>query len=258
MGIFLTIIERRIIMPKVFLSPSTQEWNNYATEGNEELYMNLLADRMEPYMRASGIQYDRNDPTRNVAGAISDSNSEYYDVHLALHTNAAPEHLAGKLRGIDIYFSPYSQSSEQLANIIANNLKSIYPLPEKSRALPTTSLGEVTQTRATAVLCELGYHDNYADEAWLKNNLNEIAKNLVQSLCDYFGIPFIYPTAIRWGTVTTDGSGLNVRDYPSTSGNIIGSIPNGSVVAVNGEVNGWYVVNYNGLVGYSWSEFIVV
>ena len=33
-------------MPKVFLSPSTQEWNPYAgsENGNEELYMNLIAD----------------------------------------------------------------------------------------------------------------------------------------------------------------------------------------------------------------------
>ncbi|MDD6279038.1 MAG: SH3 domain-containing protein [Ruminococcus sp.] len=245
-------------MPKVFLSPSTQEWNPYATEGNEELYMNRLADRMEPYLRSSGITYVRNDPDRNAAGAIKDSNSAYYDVHLALHTNAAPEYLAGKLRGIDIYFSPDSESGERLATIIANNLKSIYPLPDKSRALPTTTLGEVTQTRATAVLCELGYHDNYADEAWLKNNLNEIAQNLVQSLCDYFGIPFVEPTAVRWGTVVTDGSGLNVRSYPSMSGEIIGSVPNGAVVIVNGEVNGWYVISYNGLTGYSSSQFIVV
>ena len=174
------------------------------------------------------------------------------------HSNAAPEYLAGKLRGIDIYFSPKSEDSERLATIIANNLKSIYPLPEKSNAVPTSSLGEVLQTKAVAVLCELGYHDNYADEAWLKNNLNEIAKNLVQSLCDYFGIPFVYPTAIKWGTVTTDGSNLNIRNYPSLSGSIIGSIPNGAAVMISGETNGWYVVNYNGITGYSDSRFITI
>ena len=95
-------------MPKVFLSPSTQEWNKYATEGNEELYMNLLADRMEPYLRSSGIAFVRNDPDKNVQGAIKDSNAGDYDVHLALHTNAGPEQFAGKLRGIDIYFAPNS------------------------------------------------------------------------------------------------------------------------------------------------------
>ena len=245
-------------MPKVFLSPSTQEWNAYATDGNEELYMNLLADRIEPYLRSSGIVFVRNDPERNVQGAIQDSNAGNYDVHLALHSNAAPESLAGKLRGIDIYFAPNSSQSEKLANIIANNLKSIYPLPDKVRAVPTYSLGEVLKTKAVAVLCEIGYHDNYADEAWLKNNLELIAANIVRSLCDYFGIPFIQPTAVRWGTVVTDGSGLNIRAYPSLSGRVITSVPNGETVMINGQTNGWYVVGYNQIVGYASSEFIII
>lgn len=245
-------------MPKVFLSPSTQEWNSYATEGNEELYMNLLADRIEPYLRSCGIQYMRNDPARNVGGAIEDSNADYYDVHLALHSNAAPESLAGRLRGVDIYFAPRSADSEKLANIIANNMKRIYPLPDKVRALPTDSLGEVLRTKAVAVLCELGYHDNYADEAWLKNNLDIIAQNIVRSLCDYFGIPFVMAGAVRWGTVATDGSNLNIRAYPSLEGRVIGSMPNGAAVMISGQTGDWYVIGYNGIVGYSSTEFIVI
>ena len=244
-------------MPKVFLSPSTQEWNQYATSGNEEMYMNILADRIEPYLRSSGIQFVRNDPDRNVSGAIQDSNSGNYDVHLALHSNAAPENLAGRLRGIDIYFAQKSSLSEKLANIIANNLKMVYPLPDKVRALPTEVLGEVLRTRAVAVLCELGYHDNYADEAWLKNNLDSIAQNLVRSLCDYFGIPFIPAGPVRWGTVATDGTGLNIRSYPSLSGTILGSMPNGAQVTINGETDGWFVVAYNGITGYASSKFII-
>lgn len=245
-------------MPKVFLSPSTQEWNQYATDGNEELYMNLLADRLEPYLRSCGIRFVRNDPERNVQGAIADSNAGTYDVHLALHSNAAPESLAGKLRGIDIYFAPSSQSSERLANIIANNLKSIYPLPDKVRAVPTYTLGEVLRTKAVAVLCEIGYHDNFADEAWLKSNLENIARNIARSLCDYFGIPFVQPSAVRWGTVETDGSGLNIRSYPSLSGKIIGSMPDGASVMISGETGNWYVVSFDQITGYSSKDYIVI
>lgn len=244
-------------MPKVFLSPSTQEWNSYVTHGNEELYMNLIADRMEPYLRSSGIQYVRNNPDRNVSGAISDSNAAYYDVHLSLHSNAAPERLAGRLRGVDIYFSPYSKASEDLATIISNNIKSIYPLPDKSRALPTTSLGEVTQTKAVSALCELGYHDNIEDERWIRENINSIAKNLVRSLCDYFGIPFIEAGAVTKGTVITGGSNLNLRNYPAVSGKIIGSIPNGSVVTIYGQTGNWYVISFNGKIGYASADYII-
>lgn len=245
-------------MPSVFLSPSTQEWNPYINGGNEQLQMNLIADAMEPYLRSSGITYSRNDPDRDVRGAIADSNSNYYDVHLALHSNAGGGEFAGKLSGIDIYYSPYSSQSEKLATVISNNLKNIYPNPSKVNILPTTSLGEVTQTRAVAVLAELGYHDNINDAEWIKANTQSIARNLVESLCDYFGIPFVEATPARSGVVTTDGSNLNIRSYPSVNSQIIGSIPNRADVSVLGQTGNWYVVNYNGVTGYAAADFITV
>lgn len=253
-----TAIMRRNTMPRIFLSPSTQEWNTYVNGGNEEQYMNLLADALEPYLLASGISFVRNDPDRNVLGAIRDSNAGYYDVHLALHTNAAPESLAGQLRGIDVYYSPVSYNSERLATIMANNFKSIYPLPQRSNALATTSLGEVTQTRAVAVLAEIGYHDNPEDVAWIKGNLQPIAANIAQSLADYFGIPFNKPSGIRTGIVTADGSALNLRGYPSMEGSILGSIPDGSAVQIYGAVENWYVVSYDGQLGYANGDFITL
>lgn len=245
-------------MPRVFLSPSTQEWNKYVTGGTEEQYMNMLADLMEPYMLSSGISFTRNDPARNVNGAIQDSNNGWYDVHLALHTNAGGGQYAGVTRGIEIYYSPYSDYSRRLATIIANNMETIYPIPSKVSTIPTTSLAEVTRTRAVAVLAELGYHDNYEDEAWIKNNLETIARTMVQSLCDYFGIPFVEPSAVRTGTVRTDGSNLNIRRYPSADSTIIGKIPNGAQVNIYGETDNWYVVKYNETTGYSAMDFITV
>lgn len=243
-------------MPRVFLSPSTQEFNPYATSGNEEYYMNLLADRLEPYLTASGISFTRNDPSRGAAGAIYDSNSGYYDVHLALHSNASPPNLAGQLRGIDIYYAPSSYESERLATIMANNFKEIYPLPDRSNALPTTTLGEVTRTRAVAVLAELGYHDNLEDESWLTSNLDRIAENIAISLTDYFGIPFVSPTAARQGIVQTDGSGLNFRGYPSLYGTVIGSIPDRTALTIFGQTGDWYVTEYNGQRGYVNAAFV--
>lgn len=245
-------------MPKIFLSPSTQEWNAYATEGNEELFMNRLADRMEPYLRASGITYVRNRPERNVTGAISDSNLSYYDVHLALHSNAAPESLSGKLRGIDIYYAPGSRESERLATIIANNFKTIYPIPDKCTAKPTTTLGEVLQTKAVAVLCEIGYHDNIEDERWLTRNLTPIAENITGSLCDYFGIPLVMPESVINGTVSANGSSLRLRSFPSVSSAVLASIPDGSRITILGTAGDWYVVSWDGYTGYAFSEFIIV
>lgn len=244
-------------MPIVFLSPSTQEWNPYADgTGNEEMVMNLLATEMEPYLRASGISYIRNDPERNVAGAIADSNAGKFDVHLALHSNAAPDQFAGMLRGIDVYYAPSSRDSELLATIIANNLQRIYPLENQVTARPTNRLGEVLRTKAVAVLAEIGYHDNLEDVEWIQKNLKQIAMTLVLSLTDYFGIPFINETEPFYGTVETNGSRLNLRDYPALSGSILTQIPDDTQLILYGETDGWFVTTYNGKTGYVSGEFL--
>lgn len=244
-------------MPIIYLSPSLQPYNEYVGGGNEQQYMNLLADQMVPYLRTNGIQFTRNRPGMTLAQAIRESNSGYYDLHLALHSNAAPPELSGKLRGADAYYYQYSTRGKRAADIIVRNYKEIYPDPSKVRALATTKLAEVTKTNAPAVLLETAYHDNVQDVEWLKSNLSVIAANLVKSLTEYFGIPFITPPQPeRAGTVSTAGGNLNLRSLPSLDGPIIAQIPNGSPVTIYGEWDGWYVTGYNGSVGYASARYI--
>ena len=40
-------------MPIIYLSPSLQPFNKYTGGGDEQYYMNLVADAMEPYLRAN-------------------------------------------------------------------------------------------------------------------------------------------------------------------------------------------------------------
>ncbi len=179
-------------MPRIYLSPSTQEFNPYVIGGNEEYYMNLIADAMEPYLYASGISFKRNTPSMTAASSIADSNSGYYDLHLALHSNATASG-NGTARGSEVYYYPTSVNGKRAAEIFANNLKMIYPLPDKVKTVPTTALGEVRRTRAPAVLIEFAYHDNPEDARFIAENIDKIARNVVLSLTDYFGIPFVYP-----------------------------------------------------------------
>ena len=243
-------------MPKIYLSPSTQEGNMYVIGGSEEYYMNLIADAMIPYLQSGGIQYTRNSPGMTASGAIAESNRGNYDLHLALHSNAAPEGQYGQYRGVDVYYSPVSTRGRRAAQIFVRNLQSIYPVPGDVRAVTTTAIGEVTRTRAPAVFLELGYHDNEQDALWVKNNIQRIAANLVLSLTEYFGIPFIEPMAPRRGVVNLTSGTLNLRSRPSRTAPVIASIPNGALLTVTGQWQGWYVVNYNGLVGYVAAQYV--
>ena len=169
-------------MANVFLSPSTQDFNPVVIGGNEEQYANEITDLLEPQLRNLGINFSRNDRTKTVGQSIRDSNAGFYNLHLAIHSNAAPPNLSGQLRGIDVYYNQNSPIGKQVAELFANNLKNIYPDPERVRAVPTTTLVELNRTKAPAILLELGYHDNVEDATWLVNNTQRIADNLADSL----------------------------------------------------------------------------
>ena len=180
-------------MASVFLSPSTQHYNLYVTGNSEEYYTNLITDAMIPYLEASGIYYGRNDPDGTVSTSIAMSNAGSYDLHLAIHSNAAPEHLSGMLRGSDVYYYRDSSRGRRAAEIFANNLKLVYPYPDQVTLVPNTTLAELKRTKAPAVLLELAYHDNYDDAQWIINNIEAIGANLALSVADYLGVVFVAP-----------------------------------------------------------------
>ncbi len=173
-------------MANIYLSPSTQEFNKYVNGGDEEQYMNLVADDMQPYLEQSGITYTRNTPQMTAASSIQASNSDNYDLHVSLHSNASPADIAGSRSGAEVYYYPGSTRGKKAADIMVERLKTVYPDPSKVRAIPTTTIGEVGKTRAPAILIEYAYHDNESDATWIKNNIQKIAKATVQGIDDYF------------------------------------------------------------------------
>ena len=245
-------------MPYLFLSPSTQEFNPYVTTQNEEYWMNLLADRMEPYLLASGIGFTRNDPDQNAAAAIRQSNAGTYDFHLALHSNAAPPEKSGQIRGVDFYYYPTSADGLRMAEILTEEIRKIYPLPELVQPRPTTLIGEVRRTRAPSVLAELGYHDNPEDAQWIEDNLDRIAQALVRGVCEYFGVPFIEPSPVQKGIVTVSWGSLNIRDLPDLNAAVLASAPGGAELTVYGVSGNWYSVSYRSIVGYASTAFVVL
>ena len=243
-------------MPIIYLSPSTQENNQFVTGGTEEQYMNLLADKLVPYLDASGIRYVRNTPEMTAASSIAASNAGRYDLHLALHSNAAPPGRYGSARGSLVFYYPGSAQGQRAAELIADGLKAIYPLPNLVRAQPTTAIGEVRRVRAPSVFLELAFHDNTSDAVWIQNNLDAVARNLALSLTEYFGFPFCSSLQDRPAVVDVSWGVLNIR--PDTDGTILAQAPDGARLTVFNQFDGWYLVEYDGVTGYASGDFVTL
>lgn len=245
-------------MPILYLSPSTQEENLYVNGGTEEQWMNRLADAMEPYLSAAGIRVVRNTPDMSAVSSIRASNAGNYDLHLALHSNAAPEGSYGQVRGVLVFYYPGSVKGREAAQIIADNLKTVYPLPDKVRTESTTSIGEVRRVRAPAVFLELGYHDNPDDASWVKQNLDAIARSIVLALTEYFGLPFLEPMRPKQAVVDVSWGALNIRDRPDLSAPVIARAYDGARLTVLGQWQGWYSVRFGDVLGWASSDFITL
>ncbi len=245
-------------MPILYLSPSTQEENLYVNGGTEAQWMNRLADAMEPYLSAAGIRVVRNTPDMSAVSSIRASNAGNYDLHLALHSNAAPEGSYGQVRGVLVFYYPGSVKGREAAQLIADNLKTVYPLPDKVRTESTTSIGEVRRVRAPAVFLELGYHDNPDDASWVKQNLDAIARSIVLALTEYFGLPFLEPMRPKQAVVDVSWGALNIRDRPDLSAPVIARAYDGARLTVLGQWQGWYSVRFGDVLGWASSDFITL
>ena len=245
-------------MPVIFLSPSTQDWNMYVTgSGSEEFNMNRLADALVPYLNANAIAYRRNRPDMTAASSIREANQGQYDLYLALHSNGAPEGRYGEERGIIAFYYPGSADGQRAAELMAQALREIYPLPDQVTVQGTTTLGEVRQPRFPSVLLEIGYHDNYADATWVVGHLDDIARQIARALTEYFGLPFFEPEdEPEEGTVDVRRGTLNLRSDPSADGQVIANMPDGAAVTVYGEWRGWYAVRYGDYLGYAAEAYI--
>lgn len=58
--------------------------------------------------------------------------------------------------------------------------------------------------------------------------------------------------------VTTESSNLNIRNSPSTGGDVIGKAPKSAELTVYSIDGGWAYVNYNGIVGYCSANYLTI
>ncbi len=184
-------------MPKIYLSPAYHKWNPCAIPGcDETTHNNLYLDELEPFLKASGIEYKRGprrvpksneDGTALMNNAIKESNAYRPDIHYVSHTNAAN----GTVRGYRPMIYPGSTAARRLAGSIIKFRTEIYNQPINLKE--TAEWAELRETVAVAYYEEHVFHDNANDAKWFHDNLRSIARQTCKGFCEYLGIRFVEP-----------------------------------------------------------------
>ena len=173
---------------KIYLSPSNQDSNTYATGNtNEMVQCNRIAVSAEYHLKRHGFEVKKASEGQNMWTSINESNSWGANLHVPIHTNA----FNGSLTGGTLIMI-YSTSGENLkaGHAIFNRLAPITPGSDYSiRA--NTGLAELNSTKAIAVYVECEFHDTADGANFIINNTDKIGEAIAHGICDYFGTNWV-------------------------------------------------------------------
>lgn len=209
---------------------------------NYEYYIKLIISQIKECINLSGISYSENPNLSNVplqtAQIIFDSNNEL---------NSIPADNGG----VYIFFIAGNPESKRLATIISKNLGNIY---YDSKNVKIISQNEINSDFPTVTI-GLGFENNLKDIEWVRENTEEIAKNIVMSLSEYFGLPFVACQKSNIGVTTAD---VTLYGRPSEMSEIIRSIPANTKVKIVSQWENWYLIGENQHLGYVQNRYVTL
>lgn len=172
----------------VYISPSAQPWNPAADGvGNEEMYMRQIAVAMVPYLQAYGLHYivaaPQDGPSSQqgdfLRQRIREAEARGCDLYIALHSNASN----GSARGAQFYLYGQDQGGNTFTQMLTRNYS--YPDPSNIRRFNNSSFLELNTPTMPRALIETAFHDNPQVLAWIKSNIDAIAKDLADTVYQY-------------------------------------------------------------------------
>ena len=169
-------------MPRVYISPSSQEHNDGLSPfSTEETEMNEIVDLLVPLLIKDGrFTVKRNSPDMDVYRMAADSNNFGADIHIPIHSNA------GGGVGTEVYAYGPGTNSERLAKALYNQIAPLSPGADRGVKYNKKLYEVGDRVNATSALIELGFHDNKADATWIAYNHEMIADRLYRGICNYY------------------------------------------------------------------------
>lgn len=223
-------------MANVYFKIMTEDGFLLPGGSTAEYYLNLISDETAACLNANGISFSNQEDAPENSAEIGLKTEN-------LKSTQTP--------GMKISFPSGDPDSSRLANIIFENMKKIYFNPSNMKIISTnTARGKGPS--ATIVFENLQSEENLA---WLRQNTEEISAQLIMSLTEFFGLPYVACQEAQTGMAKEDES---IRSRPSLISPVTGSTNKGSKVNVLGQWEDWYVIGENGNIGYIQTKFIEI
>lgn len=189
---------------KIFLSPSEQFANAYASGGtNEGAQMGMLAELVEERLKTRGFLV-KTLHRETMAYKVATADSWGADLYICLHSNAYDR----KTGGTRIFYWSKSSAGYKAGLKIFDRLAPL--TPGTSDAMKQDqSLYEIRNPEAPVVYVEVEFHDVAAYAKWIIEHLPEIADAIVRGICDYYGVTYSSKYSVCLGHYSTRAEAEN-------------------------------------------------
>ena len=173
-------------MPKIYISPSNQKANVYATGNtNEKEQCHKIAKACFDFLKKYGfnVKCTYND---DMYARVKESNSYGADIHLAIHTNATGKHnITG---GTQILLYALSGENYKIGKAVFERLSPITPGTSAEKIYAKPDFYECREAKGITIYCECEFHDTKQGSDFIIKNTQKIGEAIAKGLCDYFRI----------------------------------------------------------------------
>lgn len=171
---------------KIYISPSNQVGNVYATGGtNEKEQCHKIAKYCVAYLKKKGfsVKCTYND---DMYVRVRESNSFGADLHVAIHTNATAKH--NVTGGTQILLYNLSGERKKVGKAVLDRLAPITPGKSAERLVEKPDFYEINSAKGMTIYCECEFHDTKEGSDFIRKNTKKIGEAIAKGICDYYGV----------------------------------------------------------------------
>lgn len=171
---------------KIYISPSNQVGNTYATGGtNEKEQCHKIARACVNYLENKGlsVKCTYND---DMYERVRESNSFGADLHVAIHTNATVKH--NVTGGTQILLYNLQGERKKAGQAVFDRLAPLTPGKSAERLIEKPDFYEINSAKGITIYCECEFHDTKEGSDFIRKNTKQIGEAIAKGICDYYGI----------------------------------------------------------------------
>ena len=171
---------------KIYISPSNQEGNLYATGGtNEKEQCHKIARACYNFLKNKGcdVKCTYND---DMYERVKESNAFKADVHLAIHTNATVNH--NVTGGTQILLYSLAGERQKLGQAVFNRVAPATPGKSAEKLIEKPSFYEINSATGITVYCECEFHDTKEGSEYIIKYTKQIGELIAKGVCDYYNV----------------------------------------------------------------------